>query len=120
MPAPARDRRAITIVAMADCGEATFPNFGFPGPSNSLFAQFEWEEQKTKLQTRIDEAQAKLGVAVERAKATRERFQRETDAKIKVLQDQRAMPKAESKLARMLSIRTPTGDAPDMSSQGSE
>ena len=55
------------------------------------------EEHKAKLKARIDEAQAKLRSAVEGAKAKQERLQRETDAKIKVLQDQRARAKAEAK-----------------------
>lgn len=55
------------------------------------------EEDKAKLQARINEARSRLDAAVARAKARQERLRQETDAKIKILKEQSAKARAEAK-----------------------
>lgn len=55
------------------------------------------EEHKAKLRARIDEARARLDAAVARAKARQERLRQETDAKVKILEEQRAKAKADGR-----------------------
>jgi uncharacterized membrane protein len=81
------------------------------------------EEHKAKLKARINEAQTKLRSAVERAKTKRDQLQREADAKIKVLQDQRARAKAEGKAKeeqRIADLRADYNRRADKLSQASE
>jgi uncharacterized membrane protein len=55
------------------------------------------EEHKAKLKARIDEALAKMRSRAAQAKEKRDRLQRETEAKIKALQEQRVRAKADDK-----------------------
>jgi uncharacterized membrane protein len=55
------------------------------------------EEHKAKLMGRINEAQAKLRSAADRARARQEQLRREADAKIRVLEEQRAKATADAK-----------------------
>jgi uncharacterized membrane protein len=56
------------------------------------------EEDKARLQARIEAAKASLRAASARAEEKRERLQREAEAKAKALQEQRARAKAEARV----------------------